>query len=167
MRRMKLIPLFLLVGMSAMSGWAEGYTPKTYSPELVKKAEAGDAVAQYDLGGNYFFGVGLPKGVTQDYKEAVKWYTKSAEQGNKMAQSFLGICYYLGNGVTQDYKEAVKWFTKSAEQGCAGGQSNLGDCYKDGKGVPKSLSEAVKWYTKSAEQGNESAKRKLEELKSK
>jgi len=58
--------------MFAVSGWAEEKT--IYSLELVKNAESGDAKAQFDLGACYFKG----DGVTQDYKEAVKWYTKSA-----------------------------------------------------------------------------------------
>jgi TPR repeat protein len=63
---MKLIPLFLLVGMFAIAGWAEDAKPEAYSPELVKDAEA-----QYKLGRSYYNG----KGVTKDYKEAVKWIT--------------------------------------------------------------------------------------------
>jgi len=60
---MKLIPIFLLVGVFVVSGWAEGY-----SPELVKEAEAGDAEAQYNLGQCYENGqVGI-----KDNKEAVK-----------------------------------------------------------------------------------------------
>ena len=30
------------------------------------------------------------KGVPQDYKEAVKWYQKAAEQGNAQGQVYLG-----------------------------------------------------------------------------
>ena len=61
---MKLIPALLIVGMLKVSGWAEGY-----SPELVKKAEAGDAKAQCNLGICYADG----KGVAQDEKVKVKW----------------------------------------------------------------------------------------------
>ena len=57
------------------------------------------------------------KGVPQDYKEAAKWYRKSAEQGDADAQDKLGLMYYNGQGVPKDYKEAVKWYTKAAEQG--------------------------------------------------
>ena len=163
MRRMKLIPLFLLVGMLAVSGWAEDTKPEPYSPELVKKAEAGDAKAQYDLGICYYEGTGVEK----DWGEAVKWFTKSAEQGDAVAQVCLGTRYYLGEGVEKDYKEAVKWFTKSAEQGNQYGQCNLGNCYYECKGVEKDWGEAVKWYTKSAEQGNWASKEMLERLKSK
>jgi TPR repeat protein len=41
------------------------------------EAEQGDVNAQNNLGFMYNTG----KGVAQDYKEAVKWYTKAAEQG--------------------------------------------------------------------------------------
>ena len=99
--------------MLAVCGWAEDEKPEPYSAELVKKAEAGDAKAQFRLAECYEDG----NGVTQDYKEAVKWYAKSAEQGDAMAQCQLGGCYYNGIGVDKDEKEAVKWYTKSAEQG--------------------------------------------------
>ena len=133
---MKLIPLFVLFGMFAVSGWAEEKT--IYSPELVKNAESGDAKAQFDLGACYSKG----DGVTQDYKEAVKWYTKSAEQGNAEAQFCLGICYE-GNGVTPDWSKAVKWLTKSAEQGNAVAQVHLAGCYEYGNGVAKDEKEKV------------------------
>ena len=58
-KRMKLIPALLIVGMFAVSGWAEDTKPEPYSPELVKKAEAGDAKAQYDLGICYYEGTGV------------------------------------------------------------------------------------------------------------
>ena len=66
------------------------------------------------------------KGVTQDYKEALKWYPKAAEQGNAYGQNSLGIMYDSGHGVPKNHAEAVKWFSKAAEQGYADGQTNLG-----------------------------------------
>ena len=57
------------------------------------------------------------KGVAQDYKEAVNWYRKAAEQGNARAQNNLGLLYEKGRGVPQDYAEAMKWYRKAAEQG--------------------------------------------------
>jgi len=145
----KLILFLLLGGMFAVSGWAQLSKHEPYSAELVKKAEAGDAQAQKNLAYCYEHNLG----VTQDYKEAVKWYTKSAEQGDAMAQFNLGNSYSNGEGVTQDYKEAVKWYAKSAEQGDANGQYMFGFCYYNGLGVTEDKKEAVKWYTKSAEQG--------------
>jgi len=40
-------------------------------------ADGGDAVLQNNLGMAYYFGLGVAK----DYKEAVTWYHKAAEQG--------------------------------------------------------------------------------------
>ena len=57
-------------------------------------------------------------GVEQDYKHAVKWYRKSAEQEYAIAQNNLGVMYENGYGVEQDYKQAVEWYFKAAIQGC-------------------------------------------------
>jgi len=102
-------------------------------------------------------------GVEKDYKKAVKFYTKSAEQGYAMAQCNLGWCYENGKGVEQDYKKAVEWYTRAAEQGYDKAQNNLGDCYNYGKGVEKDCKKAVEWYTKAAEQGNVMAQNNLGE----
>ena len=40
--------------------------------------------------------------VEEDVAEAVKWYRKAAEQGDKDAQHNLGVCYEYGEGVEQD-----------------------------------------------------------------
>tara|TARA_B100001971_G_C17841515_1_gene358830 strand:- start:16 stop:264 length:249 start_codon:yes stop_codon:yes gene_type:complete len=42
------------------------------------------------------------QGVPQDYKAAVRWYTKAAEQGDENAQVNLGLMYDDGTGVPQD-----------------------------------------------------------------
>jgi len=55
--------------------------------------------------------------VEQDYKEAVNWYRKAAEQGNGQAQTILGVMYSHGQGVERDTEEAVKWYKKASEQG--------------------------------------------------
>jgi TPR repeat protein len=101
--------------MITISGWAEDNKTELYSAELVKKAETGDATAQYRLGQCYQKGIGVAK----DEKKAFEWYKKSAEQGNAVGQGYLGLCFYNGQGVAQDHKESVKWFTKAAEQGYA------------------------------------------------
>ena len=56
------------------------------------------------------------KGVPQDYKEAVQWYRKAAEQGNVHAQNSLGGMYHEGKGVTKDDSEAIKWYLKSLKR---------------------------------------------------
>jgi len=88
----------------------------------------GDATAQTNLGIMYSTG----RDVSQDYKEAVKWYRLAAEQGNATAQNNLGEMYAKGEGISKDIKEAVKWFRLAAEQGYAYAQFILGVLYEHG-----------------------------------
>jgi hypothetical protein len=53
--------------------------------DVLKKAEQGNANAQYFLGAMCEQG----KGVAQDKKKAFEWYTKAVGQGNKKAQENL------------------------------------------------------------------------------
>ena len=118
------------------------------------KAVGGDAEAQSNLGLMYEIGEGVP----EDYKEAVKWYCKAAEQGNAIAQSNLGLMYYHGDGVPEDDKEAVKWYRKAAEQGDAEAQYNLGLMYDKGEGVLEDSVTAYAWCNIAAVNGHELAK---------
>ena len=53
------------------------------------------------------------QGVTQDYDEAIKWYTLAAEQDEIMAQSNLGHLYANEKTGKLDYVQAHKWFNIS------------------------------------------------------
>ena len=46
-------------------------------------------------------------GVSEDGKAALKWFTLSAEQGNREAQYFVGTIYYNGLDVPKDLKKAL------------------------------------------------------------
>ena len=78
-----------------------------------KSALQGNPKAQCNLGWIYYYG----KGVLQDYRIAVQWYTKSAINGNSTAQFYLGNCNYKGEGVKKDLDKAIELYTKSAKQG--------------------------------------------------
>lgn len=116
----------------------------------LRRAEQGDAGAQYVLGIIYEHGMDVP----QDDAEAVKWYRKAAEQGHAGAQLQLGSMYDLGRGVSQDDFEAAKWYRVAAEQDSAAAQRRLGRMYAKGRGVLQDDAEAVEWYRRAAEQGN-------------
>jgi TPR repeat protein len=92
-----------------------------------------------------------------DYAEAMKWYSKSADQGQASAQVNLGLMYAEGEGVPQNEAEAAKWYRRAAEQGNASGQSNLGVMYRNGKGVPQDPVRAYMWLSLSAAQGSQFA----------
>ncbi len=116
-------------------------------------AEQGDAKAQFNLGGMYRQGRGVP----QDDAEAMKWYRKAAEQGDAKAQGILGFMYDDGQGVAQDYAEAVKWYRKAAGQGYAQAQYNLGLMYYDGQGVSQDYVQAHMWSNLAAAKGDKTA----------
>ncbi|MDI9409774.1 MAG: tetratricopeptide repeat protein [Candidatus Pacebacteria bacterium] len=137
---------------------ADEASEKAVFDYCLPKAEAGDAICQFDIGIIYEFGRG---GVTQDYAQAVVWYRKAAEQGNVKAQTNLGAMYRNGNGVPQDYALAVVWYRKAAEQGDSYAQFSLGLSYDNGKGVPQDNAEAVVWYRKAAIQGVAKAQNNL------
>ena len=80
--------------------------------ELRARAEAGDAVAQFNLGFMYTNGEGVP----QDDDEAVRWYRLAAEQGHAPAQALLGAMYMDGRGVPQDDETAHVWLNLAASR---------------------------------------------------
>lgn len=140
---MKKIYLIMILFFAIASGVS---AQTTNIVTLTLKAKSGEAEAQNALGEAYYDG----KGVTENLTEAVKWFTRAAEQENVKAENNLGNCYYYGYGVYENYGEAVKWYTKAAEQGCAEAQNSLGYYYEINELNPK---KAVEWYTKAAEQG--------------
>jgi clan AA aspartic protease (TIGR02281 family) len=122
-------------------------------------AEGGNEGAQIRLGEMYLQG----QGVTQDFKEAVKWFRLAADKGNIHALGYLGAIFHDGgNGVAQDYREAVKWFRLAAQKGDADAQETLGDIfYAGGAGVTQDYKEAAKWYRLAANKGNPEAELRL------
>jgi TPR repeat protein len=84
-------------------------------PHLVAGAKAGDRLAQYYLGGVYYFG---KFGVTADKKAAASYYLMSAKQNHGPAQYGMALCLYNGEGVQQDKKAARSWMEKAARNKC-------------------------------------------------
>ena len=75
--------------------------------------EERNAYKQFELGVRYSRG----QGVEQDYKKAIYWYKKAAEQGHPQSQHNLGVMYYNEDGFIQDYAKAHMWFNISAYSG--------------------------------------------------
>lgn len=59
------------------------------------------------------------RGVPRDEAVAVRWWRKGAEQGNALAQYYLGASLEEGRGVEADPEQARKWLLSSARQGLA------------------------------------------------
>lgn len=99
----------------------------------------------FDKGYRYHKGIRCPK----DHVKAARCYRQAAEQGNWLAQLFLGELYYNGEGVKQDFNQAFHWFFKSAQQGHPIAQYHVGCCYFNGEGVKKNRKKAIYWWQKS------------------
>jgi Sel1 repeat len=77
-----------------------------------RKAEAGDAIAQFDVAKAYMTGAG----VARDPNMALVWLHKSAAQDYVGAEYALGRMYQQGLGIPKDPLQAAKWFRKAARQ---------------------------------------------------
>ena len=128
------------------------YRKKNYKLNI-KNAEEGDPVSQYYIG-NYYHS-------KKDYKEAMEWYSKSAEGGNIRGMYMVGCCYHDGFSDIKDMKKAFYLFLKSVERGYIYSHAlyKVGFCYELGSGVLKDESKAFEWYLKAAEKGDRNSQR--------
>ena len=77
MRNLLLTMFLLLSSHSAYACYDKGQSDKVNFDNCLAEAQQGNDIAQYNLALMYNDG----RGVTQDYKQAVKLYRKAAEQG--------------------------------------------------------------------------------------
>ena len=108
---MKKLLLLVMAVVVVGCGKKEDEGAKAFREWKAFAETGGDAAAQYHLGWMYNTGTWLE----QDQKEAVKWYRKSAEQGNGFAQFSLALTYDAGLlGVKQDNVTAYAWYNFAA-----------------------------------------------------
>ncbi|MNG74184.1 Sel1 repeat protein [compost metagenome] len=113
--------------------------------ELIQKAEAGDAEAQFLLAKKYDSGTG----VEQNDTKAAELYYKAAVQGHSGAQCNLGFMCIMGLGVELNDRAAFDWFRKASNGGETLGTINLGLSYMYGHGVKRSYARAQALFRKA------------------
>jgi TPR repeat protein len=171
-KAMKALKLFvaIIVLLWALPAFAQ------IDPEMLKKAESGDAEAQWSLGHSSQDYTKLVEQFQEQYrlkqaeqgsagfaqidpKDDPEWseIMKKAESGNVMSQWMVAVQYY-GQG---NESKSAYWAEKAAEQGFLPAQYDIGVAYLYGKGVPKDLTKAAHWFQKAAEQGESSAQHNL------
>lgn len=125
--------------------------------EWQRRAEAGDARAQYQL----YFRYSLGDGVKQDQETANRWLQQAAGNGDADAQYWLGELYYDGgSGFGKDRAAAFMWLEKAAAQGGRGEQSHVGwRYYSNGD-----YDNARRWLQKAADQDDSTAKFYLKKI---
>ena len=128
---MKLKALILTLLIS--TGWAgiafadaghDAYKNKNYSEAMriwKSEAEDGDAISQYNVGHMYSNGYGT----LEDNKEALRWFEKSAYNGNSKAQLFMAN-YHINQitGWTSMYSEKARFWVEAL-------YNNKDDTYKE------------------------------------
>ncbi|MDR2141272.1 MAG: sel1 repeat family protein [Deltaproteobacteria bacterium] len=124
---------------------------------LKKKAEAGDATAQFQLS-VVLLNLGLQTNVKNDQKselflEAFQWVRRAADLGHPKAMDVMGDVYYVG--------------AKEVGQSFGLGEKEIGPIFKiEGQAgdLAKNLAEARRWYQKAADHGEFYAMLKLASL---
>ncbi len=140
--------IFALIAALAGSAFADmkagddAYARRDYEAAFkawLPQAEAGDPVAQNNIGFMYRKG----RGVKPSETEAAMWYRKAANQGSPEAMTNLGFMYDEGRGVGRDYVESYKWFLLAAERGRRGAEGHL-KLLREEFVTPEQIAEAEK-----------------------
>ncbi|WP_299200851.1 hypothetical protein [uncultured Amphritea sp.] len=118
-------------------------------------AEQGDGESSFILSSLYSQGV---NGGTADLQQALRWLTRSADQGYGPACYNLATLYERGDVVPQDLPLAFHWYLKGAEQEHLASQLKTGINYLKGAGTEQNLSQARHWLTIAADKGDQSAR---------
>ena len=73
----------------------------------------GDSNAQHNIGRMFYEGLG----VRQNYSEGLRWFDRSAKQGNPRSLNSLGVAYYDGRAISIDWVAAYTYFLLAEEFG--------------------------------------------------
>lgn len=128
--------------------------------DLARKAIAGDADAEYQIG--TFFARGLE--VPQSYERAAYWYRRAADRGKGDAAYAFGSLWEQGLGVPRDAREAMNWFRKASVTGTPRGAYEVGRLYETGQLGPSNPRIAAGWYRIAAKAGDEQGRQALARL---
>lgn len=130
---------------------------------LIREANAGDALAQHELGIRYLFG----EGVEADTVKAAKWIKSAADHGVTAAKYNYAILLINGWGTDWNPFKAFDYFKEAAEEGMPQAQYAVGLLYTDNLIVKRNWGKAFNWISKSALKGNEEAIKTLKDIKKK
>jgi TPR repeat protein len=128
---------------------------------LVRNANAGDPLAQHELGLRYLTNDGFPA----DTVKAAYWIQKAALGKLAPARYNYGLLLNNGWGVPWNPFEAYRQFHAAALDGMKEAAYVTGLLLTDNLTVPRSYREAYRWETIAADSGYEPAREVLREFK--
>jgi hypothetical protein len=125
----------------------------SYLSDLKRRADAGDAVAQNNLGHLYLYG-NQEYNVSVDLDKGIEYLNMAAEQDQVNAMTTIGWNYFLGDkGAEQNNEEAIYWNKRASELGFSVASYNMGFFYYSGlAGLEQDLLKAKKYWLLSASQ---------------
>ncbi|MBV6420522.1 MAG: hypothetical protein DAHOPDDO_01778 [Ignavibacteriaceae bacterium] len=121
---------------------------------LTQEANAGDPLAQHELGLRFLLGEGIPA----DTVQAIYWIKKAADQNLTSAKYNYAIMLFNGIGVSWDPYTAFKLFQSAANDGMVQAQYVVGILYTDNLTVKRDYNLAYYWIKKAADEDYEPAK---------
>ena len=98
------------------------------------------------------------------FEEAVKYFSKAAEQGSTDGMNYLGRCYEDGYGIEKNLEKAISYYRQAADHLNVNALNNLGRCYSKGIGVSQDYAEAAKYFQASADMGDSNGQFELANL---
>ncbi|MGI9422639.1 MAG: hypothetical protein ACR2PA_05560 [Hyphomicrobiaceae bacterium] len=112
-------------------------------------AANGDPSAAFEVGARFAEG----KGVTQNFKEATKWYTRSAAKGFALSQYRLATLFERGLGADKDLNRAKIWYERAARQGNVKAMHNLAVLLAGNSVGRSDYGSAARWFSEAANRG--------------
>ena len=132
-------------------------TVKEVIKRMMKRVEADDPIATYDLGNNYRDG---EDGYPQDHAKALELWLKAAKLGSTDACVSIGFAYNYGRGIDIDKEKAKHYYELAAMRGNANARHNLGN--KEAN--TGNYNRAVNHYMIAARSGNGDSLNNIKEM---
>jgi len=127
---------------------------------LLKRAERGDSVAEWEVAGRYEDGSKDRAGkilVRRSARKAMEWLRRAAEHGCGPAQNTLGVLLGDENLPPKNRRQALAWLKKAFRAGDNIAASNIAITYRENG----DLRSAVRWFEKSVAGGDDDARIQL------
>ena len=130
----------------------EPNSSKEENKRYEKRAEIGDPIAIYNIGGGYFDG--------EDKKKAMELWHKAGELGYAPAYQNIGCSNMFGMGVKVDKKKAMHYWELAAMRGINEARCNLGVEEENAGNIER----AIKHYIIAARDGNSHSVKNIQDL---